>query len=249
VVVHDAGGWQAPWVVSALLVLLVGLPLIVWLLRVERIPNAAGAPAKLPAKPDARDWSRAEVVTDPILYLLLAGTLAPPFIGTVIFFHQSYLIDLRGYDPLVFAAAFPVMAVTTIVFGFVCGYLVDRFGAVRLLPYFLLPLAGASLSLAWVEASWAIYLFMLLLGISNGFTQTLFGTLWPEVYGTANLGGIRAITVSAMVFATAAGPGLTGLLIDQGMSLPQQMLWMGVWCLASCALLAWTSRAIATRKG
>src|SRR3546814_4383578 len=74
----------------------------------------------------ARDWTRAEVVRDPLLYMLLSGTLAPSFIATVIFFHQGYLIDLRGYDPLVFAAAFPVMAVTTIMFGLVCGHLIDR---------------------------------------------------------------------------------------------------------------------------
>src|SRR3546814_11497918 len=76
--------------------------------------------------------------------MLLSGTLAPSFSATVIFFHQGYLIDLRGYDPLVFAAAFPVMAVTTIMFGLVCGHLIDRFGALRLLPFFLLPLSVAS---------------------------------------------------------------------------------------------------------
>lgn len=31
-----------------------------------------------------------------------------------------------------------------------------------------------------------------------------------EVYGIANLGGIRAIKVAAMVLATAVGPHLTG---------------------------------------
>src|SRR3546814_1254472 len=84
-------------------------------MRVERVPRsheAGGAAART-----ARDWTRAEVVRDPLLYMLLSGTLAPSFIATVIFFHQGYLIDLRGYDPLVFAAAFPVMAVTTIMFG------------------------------------------------------------------------------------------------------------------------------------
>src|SRR3546814_2637683 len=111
-------------------------------MRVERVPRsheAGGAAART-----ARDWTRAEVVRDPLLYMLLSGTLAPSFIATVIFFHQGYLIDLRGYDPLVFAAAFPVMAVTTIMFGLVCGHLIDRFGALRLLPFFLLPLSVAS---------------------------------------------------------------------------------------------------------
>src|SRR3546814_6117644 len=84
------------WWVAFWLLLLVGLPAIVTLMRVERVPRsheAGGAAART-----ARDWTRAEVVRDPLLYMLLSGTLAPSFIATVIFFHQGYLIDLRGYD-------------------------------------------------------------------------------------------------------------------------------------------------------
>src|SRR3546814_15697891 len=105
--------------------------------------------------------------------MLLSGTLAPSFSATVIFFHQGYLIDLRGYDPLVFAAAFPVMAVTSIMFGLVCGHLIDRFGALRLLPFFLLPLSVASAAVGLIPPVWGVYVFMLLLGIGNGFTSTL----------------------------------------------------------------------------
>ena len=196
----------------------------------------------------ARDWTRGEVIRDPVLYLILAGTLAPPFIGTIIFFQQGYLISLRGYDPLVFAAAFPVMAVTTVVFGLVCGHLVDRLGALRLLPFFLIPLAVASAAVGLITPVWGIYLFMFLLGISNGFTQTLLGSLWPEVYGIANLGGIRAIIVSSMVISTAIGPGLSGLLIDRGVALPTQMLWMALWCVLASFGLAAAARKVRARE-
>lgn len=239
-------GWRDVWLASALLLAIVAWPMLVGLLRVERAPVTTMAPQ--PQSHRAKDWTRAEVLRDPVLYILLAGTLAPPFIGTTIFFHQGYLVELRGYDPLVFASAFPVMAVTTVFFGFVCGYLIDRFGALRILPFFLLPLALASIAGGLVTPAWGIYLFMLLLGVSNGFTQTLLGALWPEVYGTANLGGIRAITVSAMVFATALGPGISGALIDRSIDLPVQMIWMGIWCLAACAVLTSAASRIRKRK-
>ncbi|HBO2075790.1 TPA: MFS transporter [Pseudomonas aeruginosa] len=245
VLIDEQFGWQAAWIGSAC-VLLLAWPLLVRLTRVERVPHASEA-GRMSGR-TARDWSRAEVVRDPILYLLLVGTLAPAFIGTTIFFHQGYFIALRGYDPLVFAGAFPVMAVSTTLFGFVSGHLIDRFGALRLLPWFLAPLAIASLTAALVTPIWGIYVFMFLLGISNGFTSTLLGVLWPEVYGTANLGGIRAITVSAMVMATAVGPGLTGVLIDHGVSLPDQLLWMAAWCVAASAALGLAARAISVRE-
>jgi MFS family permease len=241
-----SGDWRMPWFASAALLLLVGLPAILALIRVERVPQSHEVNAN--SRHAVRDWTRAEVIRDPVLYLLLSGTLAPSFIGTVIFFHQGYLVELRGYDPLAFAVAFPVMSVTTVVFGLVCGHLIDRFGALKLLPYFLLPLAVASAAVGLVEAVWGIYLFMFLLGISNGFTSTLLGALWPEVYGTANLGGIRAITVSAMVLSSAIGPGITGMLIDMDVSLPKQMIWLAGWCVLACFALAHAARRVRRRE-
>lgn len=241
-----SGDWRTGWFAGAASVMLVGLPVIVALMRVERVPRSHEINAA--RQRTARDWTRAEVIRDPLFYLLLVGTLAPPFIGTVIFFHQSYLVELRGYDPLAFAAAFPVMSATTVLFGLVCGHMIDRFGALRLLPFVLIPLAVASAAVALITPVWGIYVFMFLLGISNGFTFTLLGALWPEVYGVANLGGIRALTVSAMVFSTAAGPGITGVLIDMGITLPTQLLWMALWCVGMCFVLGYVARRVRLRE-
>jgi MFS family permease len=241
-----SSSWRTAWFASAALIMLVGLPAIVALLRIERVPRSHEA--KVRDRRTARDWTRSQVIRDPILYLLLLGVLAPPSISTVIFFHQDYLIDLRGYDPLAFAAAFSVMSVTTVVFGLVCGHLIDRLGALKLLPYFLVPLAVASAAVGLITPVWGVYLFMFLLGISSGFTSTLLGALWPEVYGLANLGGIRAIIVSAMVLSTAIGPGVSGALIDRGVPLPTQMLWLSGWCIAACFVLALAARQVRLRE-
>jgi MFS family permease len=245
-IVEATGNWRMGWYISAAAILLVGMPAIITLLSKERVPQSREAKAS--TLRTARDWTRAEVIRDPILYLLLVGTLAPSFIVTVIFFHQSYLIALRGYDPLAFATSFAVMSVTTTVFGFVCGALIDRFGALRLLPFFLLPLAVASLAVGLITPIWGLYVFMFLVGVSNGFTSTLLGALWPEVYGVANLGGIRAITVSAMVLASAIGPGITGALIDWGIPLPTQMVWLSGWCIAVCFVLSFAARQVRERE-
>jgi len=247
VLVHGmSGDWRTAWFASAAILMLVGLPAIVALMRVERVPQSTEAKS-LTAR-TARDWTRGEVVRDPMLYLLLAGVLAPSFVGTVIFFHQGYLIETRHYDPLAFAAAFTVMSVVTVVFGFVSGALIDRFGSLNLLPFSLLPLAAAAAVVGWVTPVWGVYLFMVLLGVSNGLTSTLFGALWPEVYGLANLGGIRAITVSAMVLSSALGPGITGALIDGGIPLPTQMVWMAGWCVLASVALAMAARRILSRE-
>jgi MFS family permease len=133
VLVHGwSGDWRGVWFASAAVLMLVGLPAIVGLMRVERVPQSTEAKS-LTAR-TARDWTRGEVIRDPMLYLLLAGVLAPSFIATVIFFHQGYLIETRHYDPLAFAAAFTVMSLVTVGFSFVSGALIDRFGSLNLLP-------------------------------------------------------------------------------------------------------------------
>lgn len=229
-------GWQGAWLFAAGALMLVALPTVRLLYAIPREPS--GTEIADAAISTVRDWTRAEVLRDPFFYALLAGVLAPAFLGTTIFFHQDYLVNLRGYDPLAFAAAFPVMAASTVAFSLLCGQLIDRFGAIRVLPFFLLPLALASVTGALLEPVWGIYVFMLLLGVSYGLSSTLFGALWPEVYGVRHLGAIRAVILSAIVVATALGPGLTGALIDRGIGIPQQLLWMAGWCLGASLLLA-----------
>ncbi|WP_048648750.1 MFS transporter [Nitratireductor soli] len=244
VAVAGAVGWRNSWLIAAALLLVVALPVISGLMAVERAPRASD-PA--PRSSKARDWTRGEVVRDPAFYLTLMGVMAPGFIGTTVFFHQIYLVDLRGWSLEVFASSFTFMASMTVIFALVAGQLIDRFSAVALLPGFLIPLAAACLVLAGFEAQWSAFAFMGLMGVSYGFSSTLFGSLWPEVYGTRHLGSIRALTVAIMVFATAMGPGLTGFLIDRGVSYPLQIGLMGAYCLLASAVLLFVSRRLAVR--
>lgn len=68
------------------------------------------------------------------------------------------------------------------------------------------------------------------------------GAWWPDVYGTRSLGGIRAMASSAMVFATAVGPGATGLLIDLGAGLDLQMIGMAAIAVGKSVLFAVAAR-------
>lgn len=245
-VIAVALGWQAGWLIAAALLLGFALPMIVTLWRVERSPQSTDP--ELSSARTGKDKTVAQVAADPIFYALLVGVLAPPFIGTTIFFHQDYLIELRGYNALAFAAAFPIMAITTVTFSLISGQFIDRYGAIRLLPFYLIPLCCACLAVGLLTPLWGIYAFMFLVGVSYGFTAPLVGALWPEVYGVQNLGSVRALAVAAGVAATAIGPGLTGYLIDQGISLPTQMLYMSGWCVLASAVLAAVAPVIMRRN-
>ena len=231
-----AYGYSVSWIAAAAALLVIGLPFTYWCYHKPRVPHGQLS-KEASSSPVVRSWTRREVLQDPIFWILLIGILAPPFIGTTIFYHQNYMTTLNDWPPQLFATSLLVMALTTVGFALLVGAATDRFGAKSVLPYFLLPLAAACFALAFSGPAYSLFIVMVLLGISYGISSTLFGALWPEIYGLANLGAVRSITVSAAVFATAAGPGLTGTLIDRGMSLPTQMIYLGVYCLLATAAM------------
>lgn len=238
-------GWRTMWLMVVAVLLVIVLPLVAFLAKVERIPSE---PAAINARPPVKDWTRAAVLRDPCFYLLLLGMLPPAFISNTIFFHQVHLAQLRGWPLEVFASAFMIYAVITVLNVLLSGQLIDRFSATRLLTFYLLPFGAGCLVLGLVEAPWTVFAFMVLYGVSDGFSLTLYGSLWPEVYGTRYLGAIRAVIVAISVFASAIGPGLGGFLIDSGVPFPAQISAMGVYCILVCGLLLPVTRHIRARQ-
>lgn len=241
-----AYGMQAGWSAAALALLVVGLPFCYWAYSKPRKPHTPLAGSAKPVR-HVRSWTRPEVIRDPVFWVLLTGVLAPGFIGTTVFYHQDYMTALNSWPPQLFATSLVVLSLTTVAMALLTGAAVDRHGSVAILPFFLLPLSASSFALAMSGPPFMLYVVMVLLGISYGMSSTLFGALWPEVYGTAYLGSIRAVTVSAVVIATAAGPGLTGTLIDQGITLPTQMLYLGAYCLFAAAAMTVASTSLRRR--
>ncbi|UEM07934.1 MFS transporter (plasmid) [Skermanella rosea] len=240
-------GWRNAWWLMAFALVVLALPAVTALFAVERDPRASDPVARAAT---ARDWTRAEMLRDPLFPLVMLAMAPPAFIGNTIFFHQVHLAELRGWPPEVFASSFTLYAAMTIVFTLVSGQLVDRVSGVALLPFYLLPLGLGCVVLGSGGEPWICFVFMALYGLSNGFSFTLFGSLWPELYGVGFLGSIRAVIMAMLVFASAAGPGLAGLLIDAGIGYPGQVVAMGIYCLmVSAAMVPVASRLKARRAG
>ena len=57
------------------------------------------------------------------------------------------------------------------------------------------------------------------MGISNGLANVLGSSTWAEIYGVKYIGSIKALTTSMMVFSTAFGTAIFGIVIDYGYSI------------------------------
>ena len=236
-------GWRGGWIAGAAAVLIVALPVVIWSFAQGREPQGQGVVSAT----HGRQWTRLEVLRDPWFYPLLVAVLAPPIIGTILFFHQVYLVEQRGWAITGFSVATPVLAGCAIVSTMVAGRLVDRLGSATLLPMMLALLGTAALTLAFWHDFAALFVFMGIAGTCFGMAATVFGALWPEIYGTKHLGAVRSMITGVMVFATAVGPGVSGYLIDIGVSFDTQIVALGLFALFAAALVAPVGRRVIAR--
>ena len=239
-------GWRASWILAAALLMFIALPAIYLLMKKERIPR--GQLPELEESENIRQWTHSEVLADPLFWIMLTGVVAPSFISTSVFFHQTHISEIKEWSRELIAGSIALAAITTIVFSLLAGVLIDRFSARQLLPTFLLPLGIANVLLGWMGEPVAIIIFMFLQGVSGGISNTLFGAIWPEVYGTRYLGASRSIVMAAMVIGSALGPGATGWLIDMGIGFESQLVAMGVYCLLATMLMLHVVRALVLRQ-
>ena len=71
------------------------------------------------------------------------------------------------------------------------------------------------------------------IGITNGLCNVLGSSTWAEIYGVKYIGSIKALTTALMVFATAFGTAVFGILIDRGFSIEQISLFSAAYISAS----------------
>jgi MFS family permease len=195
-----------------------------------------------------RHWNRPELLRHPMFWALLPGVLASPFMGTAVLFQAAPLMAAKGWSLELYAAAFPAYAACSVAGGLAGGLLVDRFGAVRLLPFVLLPLAAALLVLAMLAPAATLFVVLGLIGLGTGAVHTVMGALWAELYGTRHLGAVRGLVSGFTVFGTAMSPGVTGLLLAAGVPLDAQFGAMGLVALVLAGGLALIARSLDERR-
>ena len=65
----------------------------------------------------------------------------------------------------------------------------------------------------------------------------LGSSTWAEIYGVKFIGSIKALTTSFMVFSTAFGTAVFGLMIDNGFSIENIAFVSGLYVVISLFLL------------
>ena len=218
--------WREIWVGIGTCIIIIFLPLVYWLGRDIKLNKHDSYNIKQTKskKNLIVSWNRSQVLKDLRFYQVLPGLLASPFIVTGVFFHQIHLIETKSWSITLLASSYPFFALSVIGVTFGAGWIIDRFGTVHLLRFFLLPLAFGLLLIVATDKAFAIPIFMILMGASAGSATIIISTLWVELYGINYLGSIRSMFFSMVVLATSISPALIGLLLDTGVTLEIQFI-------------------------
>ena len=140
---------------------------------------------------------------------------------TGVFVYQSFITESKDWGTFVIAQSFMVYSILSVVTLLISGFLIDKFTSRKLLIFMNIPLLLSTLVLIFFDSSVTSFIFLGLIGISNGLANVLGSSTWAEIYGVKHIGSIKALSTALMVFSTAFGTALFGLLIDQGYSIEQ----------------------------
>ena len=218
-------GWRQSWQIAGLLLVTFMVPAIIYLLRghsqrhetyLSQLSRAAADDTRVYRK---RQWTRAEVLRDRYFYLFAPGLMSQPLMFTGFIFHQVHLVESKGWPLLGWAALFSLYAIVSVAAKLVTGPLIDRYGAIRMVPLVALPMGIGLISLALGPSLLWGGVFLVLTGITVGFQSTVTAPFWSEMYGNQHLGAIKSLGAAAMVFCTAVSPIVIGWQIDVGTSM------------------------------
>jgi len=237
-------GWRSTFLVVAVCVLAAIVPAL-WLLKGHGRRHAEHSAALERCAAEAvgtADYTRREMLSEARFYLMLPAMISPSMIGTALFFFPAEIAAAKHWSSLWLTGNYWLYSTVSVATTVYSGLLIDRFGARRVVPLFLLPLALALVVLNLSDHHYVVWPYMLLMGISSGLYFTGLSALWAELYGARHLGAIKSLTNAVMVFASALGPALVGTLLEWGASFTAISILLAAFCLLATAMLAYALR-------
>ena len=228
--------WRSVWQGIALLIMIL-LPIVIYkCIKTINLESREGDKSKN-KKYEIKNWTRMEVIKDYKFYIVSLNMLAGPWIITGIFIYQSFISDAKLWSSFAIPKAFMFYSVTSIFSLILSGFLVDKYTSRKLMPLINIPLLLSMISLVIFKHELSAFIFLGLIGITNGLANVLGSSTWAEIYGVKYIGSIKALTTALMVFSTAFGTALFGILIDQGFLIENIALISGSYIVISLALL------------
>ena len=229
--------WRDIWFYISILILLFLPILSFFLIKNLNFDSREELSENESKEKNIKNWKRSEVLKDYRFYIICMNMLAMPWIATGVFVYQSFILSSKGWGPYIIAQSFMFYSIASVITLFLSGFLIDKFTSRKLLIYMNIPLLLSAAVLFYFKNPISSFFFLGLIGISNGLANVLGSSTWAEIYGVKHIGSIKALTTALMVFATAFGTALFGILIDMGLTIESISIISGTYIFISLVLL------------
>ena len=182
--------WRTVWQGIALLAIIL-LPIIIFKCIQAIDLDSREEILSSDKKDHIKQWTRPEVIKDYKFYIVSLNMLAGPWIITGIFIYQSFISEAKGWNIFVIPKAFMIYSIISILSLIISGFLVDKFTSRKLIPIVNIPLLLSMLTLIFLEYDLSAFIFLGLIGITNGLANVLGSSTWAEIYGVKFIGSIK----------------------------------------------------------
>lgn len=227
-------GWRAAYLALGLVVLCIGFPAILFLVR-----DPAPSPAPDPAAGHAAGLTLPDAARTVRFWQLLAVMALGAGSLTAIFTHVVALLTDRGVGLPVAAVAVSVIALVGSAWQLVLGHLLDRSETPHVMaPFFLLAIAGLPI-LAAATGTPALLAGAVLIGLAIGTDYGAIPYLVGRYFGLRAYGAICGMIFGINVIVLGISPFLTDLVYDRTGSYRAALVAVAA-CLAACAVLCRT---------
>ena len=236
--------WQNIWTIIAIIILFF-LPIAsFFLVKKVNLDTREKTEGEEVKEANIKQWKRIEVLKDYKFYIVSMNMLAMPWIATGVFVYQSFISSSKNWGPFVIAQSFMSYSVFSVLTLLISGFLIDKFTSRKLLIFMNIPLFLSTFVIIYFNAPITAFVFLGLIGISNGLANVLGSSTWAEIYGVKHIGSIKALTTALMVFSTAFGTALFGILIDIGFSIEKIAIISALYILTSFILLLFVRKKL-----
>ncbi len=235
----QAVGWRTTAIISGVLVIVIGLPLVQ---VVRHRPSEIGAlPDGGPADPapDAppaavrTDFTARQAMRTRAFWLLSTGhALALLTVSAVMVHLVPHLTEGLGYSLTAAGGVVAMMTVFQMLGQLSGGYLGDRFNKRVICAVCMLAHTAGLLLVTFASAWWMVVAFAALHGLAWGSRAPLMVALRADYFGAASFGTIMGFSSLIVMLGMSAGPIVAGYMADVSGNYES-----GLALLASCSLL------------
>lgn len=172
-------GWRNSLIINSAFVAFILIPFVWVALDKQNLQNSNYDKANR-----ENEFSRYYLLKDKNFYLIAINSVVLPFLVTGLFFYQSTLANFKEWTIEWISFCFIGFAVGRTIFSLLSGKLIDKYSALKLFPFYLIPFFIGLIILFVINHYYAAMVYLTLTGISVGFAGTIKTALIAEIYGT-----------------------------------------------------------------